>query len=483
MYVGSVASKNSGKFYVDGNWVDPIGRGKWEVVNPATEEPVAEIALGSKADVDRAVAAARTAFPAFARTSRDERLALLKRIYDAYRARYDEFANTISLEMGAPIQLCLDLQALAGVAHIGEIMRVLETFEFETLRGTTKLMREPVGVVGAITPWNWPINQLVLKVAPAIAAGCAIVLKPSEIAPLSALLFAQVMDEAGVPAGVFNLVNGDGPTVGQMLAAHPDVDMISITGSVRAGIAVAMAAADSVKRVHQELGGKSANILLDDVDLEAAVTAGVAGCFLNARQTCNAPTRMLVPAKLHDRAAEIAKAAAESFKPGSPTDLATTLGPLASEGHFLKVQGLIAAGVEEGARLVTGGTGRPQGFNRGYYVRPTVFANVEPGMTIAREEIFGPVLSIMSYRDEEDAVATANSTPYGLAAFVQSKDRNRANAIAARMRVGTVHVNYPGIDLSAPFGGYKRSGNGREYGEWGLDAFLELKAVVGYAAA
>lgn len=483
MYLGSVISKNFRKFYIDGHWVDPIGRGRWEVVNPATEEPIAEIALGGRADVDRAVAAARSAFPAFALTTRGDRIALLQRIYERYRARYDEFANTISLEMGAPIQLCRDLQALAGVAHVAEIMRVLEKFEFETVRGTTKLMREPVGVVAAITPWNWPINQLVLKVAPAIAAGCTIVLKPSEIAPLSALLFAEVMDEAGVPPGVFNLVNGDGANVGQALAAHPDVDMVSITGSLRAGIAVAMAAADSVKRVHQELGGKSANILLDDVDLDAAVAAGVGACFLNAGQTCNAPTRLLVPAKLHDRAAEIAKAAAESFKLGSPADAATTLGPLASEAHYLRVQGLIATGIEEGARLVTGGSGRPQGFNRGYYVRPTVFANVEPHMTIAREEIFGPVLSIMSYRDEDEAIEIANGTPYGLAAYVQSKDRTRANAIAARMRAGTVHVNYPGLDLSAPFGGYKRSGNGREYGEWGLDAFLELKAVVGYAAA
>jgi aldehyde dehydrogenase (NAD+) len=344
-------------------------------------------------------------------------------------------------------------------------------------------MREPIGVVGAITPWNWPINQLVLKVAPAIAAGCTVVLKPSEIAPLSALLFAEVMHEAGTPRGVFNLVNGDGATAGQALAAHPDVDMISITGSVRAGIAVAKAAADTVKRVHQELGGKCANILLDDVDLQAAVTGGVVGCFLNAGQTCNAPTRMLVPAKFRDQAAEIAKTAAESFKIGSPTDLTTTLGPLASEGHFYNVQGLIEAGIAEGARLVTGGLGRPEGFNRGYYVRPTVFANVEPGMTIAREEIFGPVLSIMSYRDEDEAVAIANGTPYGLAAFIEAKDLDRARKIAARMRVGTVHVNYPGLDLAAPFGGYKQSGNGREYGEWGLDAFLELKGVVGYGTA
>jgi aldehyde dehydrogenase (NAD+) len=483
MFISSVATKNGRKFYIDGSWVDPIGRAKWEVVNPATEDPIAEIALGSAADVDRAVAAARAAFPAFARTSRKERLDLLKRIHDAYMARYDEFANTISLEMGAPMRLCLDLQALAGVAHIGEMMRVLETFEFETRRGTTMLVREPVGVVGAITPWNWPINQLVLKVAPAIAAGCTIVLKPSEIAPLSALLFAEVMNEAGVPRGVFNLVNGDGATVGQALAAHPDIDMISITGSVRAGIAVAKAAATSVKRVHQELGGKSANILLDDVDLEAAVTAGVATGYLNGGQTCNAPTRMLVPAKLHDRAAQIAKTAAESFKLGSPTDLATTLGPMASLSHFNKVQGLIADGIAEGARLVTGGTGRPDGINRGYYVRPTVFANVEPGMRIAREEIFGPVLSIMSYGSDDEAVAMANDTPFGLAAYVQSKDLDRARGIAARMRAGTVYVNYPGLDLAAPFGGYKQSGNGREYGEWGLDAFLELKGVVGYGAA
>jgi aldehyde dehydrogenase (NAD+) len=444
MNMSSVVTRSSRQFYIDGAWVDPIGRGKWEVINPASEEPVAEISLGTPADVDRAVAAARAAFPGFAATSRKERLGLLKSIQDSYMARYDEFANVISMEMGAPLRLCRELQALAGVAHVAEMMRVLETFEFERSRGTTMLRYEPIGVVAAITPWNWPINQLVLSVAPAIAAGCTLVVKPSEIAPLSALLFAEVMHEAGVPRGVFNLVNGDGATVGQALAAHPDVDMISVTGSIRTGIAVAKAAADSVKRVHQELGGKSANILLDDVDLEAAVSAGVEGCFLNGGQTCNAPTRMLVPAKLHDKAARIAKTAAESFRIGSPADLTTTLGPMASEGNFNRVQGMIEAGIAEGATLVTGGTGRPEGFNRGYYVRPTVFANVRPEMRIAREEIFGPVLSIMSYQDEEEAVEIANGTPYGLAGYVQAKDLDRACRIAAAHPRGHHPCQLPG---------------------------------------
>jgi aldehyde dehydrogenase (NAD+) len=482
MNVATVMSTKLRKFYIDGAWVDPQGRGLCQVVDPATEEPIAEIALGSAADVDRAVAAAKRAFRSFSRTSREERLALLKRILESYVARYDEFATTLSAEMGAPMRLSLDAQVAIGREHLKQMVRTLETFAFERLDGTTMIIREPIGVCGLITPWNWPLNQITCKVAPAIAAGCTMVLKPSEIAPLNGLLFAEVMHEAGTPPGVFNLVNGDGPTVGNALSAHPDIDMMSFTGSTRAGIQVAKMSADTVKRVHQELGGKSANILLDDVDLDDAVTKGVRGAYLNGGQSCNAPTRMLVPADLHDRAAGIAKTAAEAFKVGSPQDLSTTLGPMVSDVQFAKIQRLIETGIAEGATLVTGGPGRPDGFNRGFFVRPTVFADVTPDMTIAREEIFGPVLSIMKYRSEEEAIEMANDTVYGLAAYVQSADIARARKVAARMRAGDVYVNYPAVDIAAPFGGYKQSGNGREYGEWGLDAFLEVKAVVGYGS-
>ena len=479
---GSVVSSKLRKFYIDGAWVDAIGRNRAAVVNPATEEVIAEIALGGQGDVDTAVAAAKRAFRTFSQTTREDRLALLRAILDGYMKRFKDVATTLSSEMGAPMRLAMESQAAIGRDHLKEMMRVLERFELDTLRGTTMLTREPIGVVAAITPWNWPINQIVCKVAPAIAAGCTMVLKPSEIAPLNALIFAEVMHDAGVPKGVFNLVNGDGPTVGQMLAAHPDVDMVSFTGSTRGGIAVAKAAADKVKRVHQELGGKSANILLDDVDLEHSVSRGVVGCYSNGGQSCNAPTRMLVPAKLQAKAAAIAKKAAESFVVGDPSDMATTLGPMVSEMQFNKVQALIQAGIEEGAKLVTGGVGRPEGLNRGYFVRPTVFTDVKPGMRVEREEIFGPVLSIIGYKSEDEAIEIANNTVYGLAAYVQSKDQKRAQAVARQMRAGDVYINYPAWDASAPFGGYKQSGNGREYGEFGLDAFQELKAIVGFEA-
>ncbi len=469
------------KFYIGGAWVEPIGQARLEVVNPATERPIAEMAMGSPVDVDRAVAAAKRAFPSFSRTTREERIDLFKRIHAAYMRRYDELANAVTTEIGSPVSL--GLQALAGHLHLQEMIRVLETFPFEMPRGSTMVVREPVGVVAAIIPWNWPLNQLVCKVAPALAAGCTMVLKPSEIAPLSASLFAEVMDEAGTPPGVFNMVQGDGATVGRALAAHPDVEMVSITGSTRAGIDVAKAAADTVKRVHQELGGKSANIILDDVDLEQAVSAGVMGCFLNSGQTCNAPTRMLVPEKFHDQAAEIAGRVAVAVKVGDPRDPTTVLGPLAGRAQFEKVQELIQSGISEGARLVAGGPGRPGGFPLGYFVRPTVFSNVKPGMRIEREEIFGPVLSILSYRNEQEAVEIANDTPYGLAGYVASKNMDRARAIATQLRAGNVWLNHPMPDPSAPFGGYKQSGNGKEYGEWGLDEFLETKAVLGYQAA
>lgn len=471
------------QFYIDGAWVDPVTPHNFEVIDPATEEAYAEISLGSKADVDKAVAAARRAFEGFSRTTRQERIDLLKRILAAYKARYDEVAEAISREMGAPRALAMQAQAAIGVGHISQMIQVLEGFAFETLQGTTLIAKEPIGVVGMITPWNWPINQITCKVCPAIAAGCTMVLKPSEIAPMDAIIFAEILHEAGVPKGVFNLVNGDGPGVGGALSSHPDVDMISFTGSARAGILIAKAAADTIKRVHQELGGKSANILLDDVDLELAVIKGVSDCFQNSGQSCNAPTRMLVPEAMKGQAIAYAKAAAEAQKVGAPDAADTVLGPVVSRVQYEKIQGLIQSGIDEGATLVAGGTGRPDGLNRGYYVRPTVFADVTPRMRIAREEIFGPVLAIMTYKTDEDAIAEANATVYGLASYVQSTDRKRAQAIAARMRSGNVYINYPDGDMNAPFGGYKQSGNGREWGQWGLEEFLEIKGIVGYAAA
>jgi aldehyde dehydrogenase (NAD+) len=481
MNVAAVSTSKLRKFYIDGAWVDPMGQKRQDMIDPATEKVIGEIALGSPVDVDRAVVAAKRAFPTYSRTTRKERIELLQRIHDAYMKRFDELSNAVTTEIGSPVSL--GLQAAAGFLHLQEMIRVMETFPFEVPRGRTMVVREPVGVVAAIVPWNWPLNQLVCKVAPAIAAGCTIILKPSEYAALSASIFAEVLEEAGTPRGVFNMVHGHGATVGQALAAHPDVDMISFTGSTRAGIQVAKTAADTVKRVHQELGGKSANIILDDADLEQAVTGGVMGCFLNSGQTCNAPTRMLVPEKMQDKAAEIAAKVAVSLKTGDPRDPATVLGPLVNKMQFEKVQGLIESGIAEGARLMTGGPGRPDGFKAGYYVRPTVFANVKPNMRIAREEIFGPVLSILSYKDEDHAVELANDTPYGLAAYVVGKDLERARRVGSRLRAGNVWLNYPPPDPAAPFGGYKQSGNGQEYGEWGLDAFLEIKAMLGYEAA
>jgi aldehyde dehydrogenase (NAD+) len=471
------------QFYIDGAWVEPSSNATLDVIDPSTEEAYIKIAMGTAADVNRAVAAAKAAFPSYSQTSREERLALLKRIQEAYQARYADIAQAISKEMGAPTKLAQQAQAAMGSAHLAKMIEVLTNFEFEHLQGTTLIAREPIGVCGFITPWNWPMNQIMCKVAPALAAGCTMVLKPSEIAPIDAVIFAEVLDAAGVPKGVFNLVQGDGPTVGQAIASHPDVDMVSFTGSTRAGILVAKAAADTVKRVHQELGGKSANILLSDVDLRKAVAKGVAGCFGNSGQSCNAPTRMFVHADQHDEAVSIAKAAADGFRVGPPAEEGTVLGPVVSEVQFNKIQKLIQAGIDEGATLVTGGTGRPDGLNRGYYVRPTIFANVKPEMTIAREEIFGPVLSILPYHSEEEAVRLANDTVYGLAAYVQSADLGRARKVAAQMRTGTVQVNYPAMDAGAPFGGYKQSGNGREWGEFGLEEFLETKAVIGYGAA
>ena len=474
---------NALKFYIDGAWVDPLVPRRFEVVNPATEEPFAEISLGAAGDVDRAVAAAKRAFASFGRSTKAERLDLMKAVLDVYKRRADDMAAAISQEMGAPLKFARDSQTGIGIAHLAKMIETLESYEFRHLKGHTLVVREPIGVVGMITPWNWPMNQVTCKVAPALATGCTMVLKPSEISPLSGIVFAEIMHEAGVPAGVFNLVNGDGPTVGEAISRHPDVDMVSFTGSTRAGILVAKAAADTVKRVAQELGGKSANILLPDVDLERAVTQGVAGCFGNSGQSCNAPTRMFVPRDRHDEAIAIARTAAATFKVGDPQAPGTNLGPVVSRTQYDKIQGLIETGIAEGAELVIGGPGRPEGLNRGYYIRPTVFGGVTPDMTIAREEIFGPVLSILTYKDEEDAIALANDTVYGLASYVQSADLERARRVAERMRSGNVYINYPAWDAGAPFGGYKQSGNGREYAEFGLEDFTEIKGIVGYEAA
>ena len=475
-----MSSEHHRQFYIDGAWVDPVEPRTLDVINPATEETVATISLGSAKDVDRAVKAARAAFPAFSHTSKADRLALLQRIIQAYKARYDDIARAISLEMGAPAWLATKAQAATGIGHLNQIMTVLKDYEFEKLEGRTMIIREPIGVCGFITPWNWPINQIMCKVAPALAAGCTMVLKPSEIAPLNAIIFAEVLDTAGVPRGVFNLVNGDGPTVGQAIASHPGVDLVSFTGSTRAGVLVAKAAADTVKRVHQELGGKSANIILPDADLKKAVAEGVKSCFRNSGQSCNAPTRMFVPADQHEDAVKVARETAETVKVGAPDGSDTIIGPVVSETQFNKIQRLIETGVKEGATLVTGGPGRPEGLPKGYYVKPTVFANVKPEMTIAREEIFGPVLSILPYQSEEQVVELANDTVYGLAGYVQSGDLAHARRVASELRAGQIALNGAPGDMAAPFGGYKQSGNGREWGKYGFEEFLEIKAVMGY---
>ena len=470
------------KFYIDGAWVDPVEPKPFDVINPANEQVIGQIMLGNATDANKAVAAAKNAFASFSQTSVKERLDLLDAIIAAYSARIDEVAETISKEMGAPMWLSKAAQAAMGIAHLSKIREILAEYKFERPQGSTMIIKEPVGVCALITPWNWPINQIACKVAPALAAGCTMVLKPSEVAPLNAALFADILHEAGVPKGVFNLVNGDGPGVGEVISSHPDVDMVSFTGSTRAGVLVAKAAADTVKRVCQELGGKSANIVLDDADFEKSVAQGVQSCFMNSGQSCNAPTRMLVPAKRHDEVVAIAKAAAEKVKVGDPGAPDTTIGPVVSEVQFNKIQGLIEKAIDEGTELVTGGPGKPEGLNAGYYVKPTIFANVTNDMTIAREEVFGPVLSILKYESEEEAIAIANDTVYGLSGYVQSGSVEHARAVASQLRTGNVHLNGAGPDLGAPFGGYKQSGNGREWGEFGFDDFLETKAVLGYAA-
>ena len=468
------------QFYINGEWVDPVTPNDFDVINPANEEVCAQISLGSEEDVNRAVSAARAAFDSFSRTSRQERVELLESCVEVYQKYYNDIADAIREEMGAPQELAAGAQAFLGMGHLQEAAKILKTFEFEEDLGEHRVFKEAIGVCGLITPWNWPVNQIACKVAPALAVGCTMVLKPSEVAPLSAYLFSQVMHEAGVPAGVFNMVNGDGPVVGTALSKHPEVDMMSFTGSTRAGSLVAQNAAPTVKRVTQELGGKSPNIVLDDADLEAAVTRGVMHMYQNTGQSCNAPSRMLVPADKLAEAEAIAAKVTESVVVGDPASEGTTMGPVVSEMQFNKIQGLLEAGVAEGAKVVVGGPGRPEGLDKGYFIRPTVFSDANNDMTIAREEIFGPVLTMIPYQDEEEAIRVANDTPYGLAGYVQSENIEHARAVAARIRAGNVHINGAAGGLDVPFGGYKQSGNGREWGHHGFTDFLEIKAVEGY---
>lgn len=472
-------------FYINGEWVAPAEPNEFEVINPADETPFAVISMGSKADVDKAVAAARAAFETYSQTSHEDRIALLEKLLEIYKRRSDEMAETISKEMGAPITLATTAQSAAGMGHLHAFIKSLKAFEFQkdfNDKGE-RIEYEPIGVCGLITPWNWPMNQVMLKVAPALAVGCTVILKPSEIAPLSAMLLAEMIDEAGFPAGVFNLVNGDGINVGSVMSSHPGIDMMSFTGSTRAGIAVAKAGAETVKRVSLELGGKSPNVIFDNTDLEKAVKLGVLHCVNNTGQSCNAPTRMLVQKSVYDDAVKIAEEVGSKVSVGNPAEEGRHIGPLVSEMQFNKVQDLIEAAVAEGARTIVGGPGRPEGMNRGYYVRPTIFADVNNDMRIAREEVFGPVLVMIPFEDEEDAIRIANDTPYGLAAYVQSGDMEQAHRVARRLRAGMVQINGAQRPMGSPFGGYKQSGNGREGGHWGLEDFLEVKAISGYMAA
>jgi len=468
------------KFYINGAWVDPVTPKTLDVINPATEAVAGRISMGSAADVDKAVKAARTAFETWSLSSVDERIALFERLIEEYKKRYADMAAAITEEMGAPALLSQKAQAAMGVGHLQSALGVLKTYHFTEPRGTTMIVKEPIGVCGLITPWNWPVNQIACKVAPALAVGCTMVLKPSEIAPFSAQIWTEIMHAAGVPAGVFNLVNGDGPTVGAAISSHPGVDMVSFTGSTRAGVEVARNAAPTVKRVHQELGGKSPNIILPDADIKRAVTAGVRGVMQNSGQSCNAPTRMLVPNARMAEALAVAKEVAEATTVGAP-DSGAALGPVISATQWDKIQTLIHKGIEEGAPVVAGGPGKPAGLETGYYVKPTVLGPVSNDKTVAREEIFGPVLTIIGYDTVDEAVAIANDTPYGLAAYVSGTDVDATRKVASRLRAGQVNINSAATDIMAPFGGFKQSGNGREWGDHAFAEFLEVKAVLGYA--
>lgn len=477
--------QNERKFYINGAWVDPRDGTELDVINPSTEEVCATISLGGETDTNAAVAAAKAAFESWSKTSTGERLVLMEKILEVYMRRSDEMGETISREMGAPVDMSKTAQSGSGSGHIKAFLRALENFEFERdLRQNTpndRIIYEPIGVCGLITPWNWPMNQIALKVMPALATGCTMVLKPSELSPLSGILFADIIHEAGIPAGVFNMVNGDGPGVGSQLSGHPDVDMISFTGSTRAGIAISKNAADTLKRVSLELGGKGANIVFADAD-EKAVRQGAARCFNNTGQSCNAPTRMLIERSRYDEAVQQAKEQADATVVDLASKEGRHIGPLVSQMQFDKVQNLIDAGIKEGARLVAGGLGRPEGLNRGYFVRPTVFADCNNDMTVMREEIFGPVLSMMPFDSEEEAIRIANDTDYGLTNYVQTSDGEKANRVARRLRSGMVDMNGQARSSGSPFGGYKQSGNGREGGEWGMEEFLEVKAIGGWFA-
>lgn len=470
------------KIYINGNWVAPSGGRTIDVVNPATEEACAQLSLGSSADVDLAVAAARKAFASFSQTSRAERLELLGNVIAGYKARMGDLAEAMTTEMGAPKWLAASGHAGSGLGHLMTAAKTLETYKFSEQRGGTHIQKEPIGVCGFITPWNWPMNQIGCKLAPALATGCTIVWKPSEVSPLSADILMEVLHDAGVPAGVVNMVHGDGPTVGAAIAAHEGIDMVSFTGSTRAGVMVAQAAALTVKRVTQELGGKSANIIMDDLDDEGftkAVAGGMQSMVMNSGQNCNAPSRMLVPAHRMDAAIKAAAGAADTVQVADPTSDGMAMGTVVSEIQYNRIQSLIEKGIEEGATLAAGGLGRPEHLNRGYYVRPTVFGNVNNDMTIAREEIFGPVLCILPYEDEDDAVAIANDTVYGLSGYISGSDPESVKRVAGQIRSGMIHVNGAPADINAPFGGYKRSGNGREWSSEGFEDYLETKAVMG----
>ncbi|SEK33969.1 aldehyde dehydrogenase (NAD+) [Colwellia chukchiensis] len=469
--------KNLKNFYINGQWQAPASDNNYVVENPSNERQIGIITLGSAADVDKAVVAARAAFTNYAFTSVDERVALLEKLLAAYMDRYDEMAHAISQEMGAPIDFAISDQADTGRGHIKTALEALKSFEFEHQSGNATISHEPIGVCGFITPWNWPVNQIACKVAPALATGCTMILKPSEVAPLSAHVFTKMVDDAGFPAGVYNMVNGDGPGVGAAISAHKDIDMLSFTGSTRAGTLISKAAAETVKRVALELGGKSANIVFDDVDLDAVITRSVQACMENTGQSCNAPTRLLVQASVYEKAVAIAAKAAKETKVGSADKSGDHIGPLVSKAHFEKVQTMIEQAIDEGATLVAGGTGKPAGFELGHFTKPTVFANVDNAMTIAQEEVFGPVLVMIPFQDEQEAIAIANDSLYGLAAYVNSQDQDRANRVAKRIRAGMVRINWAPHHYTSPFGGYKQSGNGREWGKYGFEDFLEIKAT------
>ena len=469
---------NLTKFYINGEFVDPSSKETLEIINPATEEKIGVVALGSTIDVDKAVYSARKAFSVSSKLSKKDRLDILETIRENYKKRYRDVSEAIRLEMGAPVKLAEGAQTATGLGHLKTAMRVLEKHEFEYKHEDYIVREEPIGVCGLITPWNWPINQIVSKFAPAFAAGCTVVLKPSEIAPLSAMIIAEIIHESQIPPGMFNLVNGLGNVVGEAMSSHKDIDMMSFTGSTRGGVAVAKASATNVKRVSQELGGKSPNLILDDNSFNTSIINGVIHVMGNSGQSCNAPTRMLVPKSRHDEAITIAKSALEKVKVGDPLDLNSDLGPLVSKNQFDKVQKLIKKGIEEGANLVAGGTGRPNGYEKGFYARPTIFGNVSNQMVIAKEEIFGPVLVIIPYDDLEEAISIANDTIYGLAAYVTGEDREKCLEISRELRAGQISINYGSSGPSAPFGGYKQSGNGREKAEWGLTEFLEVKAIM-----